>query len=94
MGETQGIEHIAREKKLKRKIEICSQPRRKSLRLMSVGPCKTGGQHSNEIIDLSDNDVRSCDDVIEGSSTDSKLQWCKMKLSSYLALRLLYFGVF
>lgn len=55
---------------------------------MSVGPCKTGGQHSNEIIDLSDDDVRSCDDVIEGSSTDSKLQWCKMKLSSYLALDL------
>ncbi|KAG5098599.1 hypothetical protein JHK82_048453 [Glycine max] len=53
---------------------------------MSVGPCKTGGQHSNEIIDLFDNDFRSCDDVIEGSSTDSKLQWCKMKLSSYLAL--------
>ncbi|KAG4944299.1 hypothetical protein JHK85_048945 [Glycine max] len=45
-----------------------------------------GGQHSNEIIDLFDNDFRSCDDVIEGSSTDSKLQWCKMKLSSYLAL--------
>jgi len=36
---------------------------------MSVGPCKTGGQHSNEIIDLFDNDFRSCDDVIEGSST-------------------------
>lgn len=73
MGETQGIEHIAREKKLKRKIEICSQPRRKSFRLMFVGPRKRGGQHSNEVIDLCDDDVRRCDDVIDGSSVDSKL---------------------